>query len=391
MTRIENILLFAPRAEQFLADAVAATGLSDFGDEAFPFREGYELFLAELDREGRLSTEGAGATETQIGLMLRARLATVAAWKANPGYRDVEIRRPIIITGIVRSGTTALHHLMAIDSQFLGVPHWMVRAPRPLPPVETWTEAPDYQSAKAALERMIALAPEMLNDHMMSADAVEESIFLLAPTFANNMYPTQWTIPRYDAWYRSIDERHCYRWLADTLKLIGLGQGDRTWLMKNPTDLHAIAAVLDVFPDVKIIHTHRDPVQAIPSITNLLLSVKRMFEGANVEPKDILVREAKFWAEGLARTEAVKVRDPNRFFDIRFDDFVADQMGTVERIYAQFGLELDGAVADRMRAWLIANPRRPGTMQRHRAEDFAVDSGFLEETYRNYRSAYGYG
>jgi len=120
MTRIENILPFAPRAEQFLADAVAATGLSDFGDEAFPFREGYELFLAELDREGRLSTEGAGATETQIGLMLRARLATVAAWKANPGYRDVEIRRPIIITGIVRSGTTALHHLMAIDSQFLG-------------------------------------------------------------------------------------------------------------------------------------------------------------------------------------------------------------------------------------------------------------------------------
>jgi len=384
----EDVQPFAPRAEQFLASAAAATGFGDFGDPAF--REGYDLFLAELDRAGRLSPEGAMATEAQIGLMLRARLNTIAAWKAHPGYKDVEIRRPIIITGIVRSGTTALHHLMTIDPQFLGVPHWMVRAPRPLPPVETWPQAPDYQSAKAALEQMIALAPEMLNDHMMSADAVEESIFSLAPTFANNMFCTQWTIPGYDAWYRACDERPCYRWLADTLRLIGLGQGDRPWLMKNPTDLHAIASVLDVFPDVKIIHTHRDPVQAIPSITNLMVSVKRMFEGASVSPAEILRREAGFWAEALIRTEAVKATDPDRFFNTRFGDFVADQMGTVERIYAHFGLELDGAVADRMRAWLAANPRRPGAIQRHTAKDFGVDTGFLQETYRDYRQAYGY-
>ena len=148
--------------------------------------------------------------------------------------------------------------------------------------------------------------------------------------------------------------------------------------------------MLDVFPDVKIIHTHRDPVQAIPSITNLMVSVKRMFEGASVNPAEILRREAGFWAEALTRTEAVKAQDPQRFFDTRFGDFVADQMGTVERIYAHFGLELDGMVADRMRAWLAANPRRPGAIQRHTAEDFGVEAGFLEDLYRGYRQAYGY-
>ncbi|GAC1572006.1 MAG: hypothetical protein NVS3B5_00570 [Sphingomicrobium sp.] len=237
---------------------------------------------------------------------------------------------------------------------------------------------------------MIALAPEMINDHMMSADAVEESIFSLAPTFANNMFPTQWTIPGYDAWYRTIDERHCYRWLADTLRLIGLGQGNRTWLMKNPTDLYAIASVIDVFPDVSIIHTHRDPVQAIPSIANLMTAVKRMFEGDTVQPAEILRREAGFWAEGLARTEVIKAREPERFFDTHFGDFVTDQLGMIERIYAHFGLELDGAVADRMRLWLAANPRRPGAIQRYRAEDFGIETEFLEDIYRNYRETYGY-
>lgn len=379
---------FVTRAEQFLADASAATGLGDFGDPAF--REGYDRFLTELDEQDRLSSDGACATETQIGLLLRSRLRTIGAWKANPSYAEVRIERPLIITGIVRSGTTALHRLLSIDPQFAGVPHWLVRAPRPLPPVGTWASDPDYQAAKAALDQMIAFAPEMLNDHMMTVDAVEESIFTLAPTFANNMFPSQWTIPGYDAWYRTVDERPCYRWLADTLRLIALGQPERRWLMKNPTDLHAITSVLDIFPDARIIHTHRDPVQAIPSISNLLMSVRRMFEGANADSAQVLTREAEFWAEGLARTEGVKAREAGRFVDIHFGQFVRDQMAAVETIYERFDLTLEGAVADEMRAWLAANPRRPGQIQRHSAEDFGVPTGRIQEVYREYRQAYGY-
>lgn len=379
---------FASRTQALLDQAARAAGHDDYGDPSF--REPFQLLLEQFDKEGRLTPEGAAATEGQMLLLLQSRLHTVANLKANPGYRDVEIRRPLIITGIVRSGTTALHRLMMVDPQFLGVPHWIVRAPRPLPPHDQWQADPHYQAAKAALDYMISLAPEMLNDHMMTADAVEESIFLLAPTFANNMFPSQWTIPAYDEWYRGIDETEQYRFLADTLRLIGLNDRDRPWLMKNPTDLRAIEAVFNVFPDARIIHTHRDPVQAIPSITNLLMSVRRMFEGGNADPAQVLRREATFWSEGLDRTDAFKEKSPDRFVDVEFGHFVKNQMSEVERIYAELGLELDGGVADAMRRWLDENPRRPGQIQRHKAEDFGVDTAWVEQVYERYRKERGY-
>lgn len=379
---------FASRADDFLSQAAASAGLSDYGDARF--REGYGRFLADLDGQARLTPDGAAATEAQIGLLLRTRLKTVQAWKDHPGYADVAIRRPLIITGIVRSGTTALHRLLSIDPQFIGIPHWLVRAPRPLPPRQSWGSDPDYQSAKAALDQMIALAPEMLNDHMMTVDAVEESIFSLAPTFANNMFPSQWTVPAYDAWYRTMDEVPAYRWLADTFRLVSLGHESRTWLMKNPTDLRAVEALFTVFPDARIIHTHRDPLQAIPSIANLLLAVRRMFEGGNADGAALIRREAVFWAESLAGTEQLKADRPDHFVGVRFDDFVRDQMASVETIYAAFGLDLAGKVADEMRRWLAAHPRRAGRIQRHRAEDFGVSSTEIAETYRDYRQAYGF-
>jgi len=380
---------FAARTQQILDDAARAAGHSDYGDDP-AFRDNLQFFLEQLDAEGRLTPEGAAATEGQISLLLQSRLHVVANWKAWPAYRDVEIRRPLIITGIVRSGTTALHRLMTVDPQFLGVPHWLVRAPRPLPPQSEWAGDPLYQSAKAALDHMISLAPEMLNDHMMTADAVEESIFLLAPTFANNMFPCQWTIPAYDAWYRNLGEGPQYRFLADILRLIGLNDQGRPWLMKNPTDLHAIKDVFDVFPDVRIIHTHRDPVQAIPSIANLLMSVRRMFEGANADPAQVLSREATFWAEALDRADAFKANHADRFVDVEFGHFVKNQMAEVERIYAELGLTLDGKVADDMRQWLDENPRRPGNIQRHTAEDFGVDTAWVEQLYDRYRRSRGY-
>ncbi|HZV09016.1 MAG TPA: sulfotransferase, partial [Novosphingobium sp.] len=369
------------RLDHYLDAAATACGHTDFAEDfaGASLREGLARFLADLDAEDRLSAQGLAATEAQIGLMLRSRLETVAAWKAHPAYRAVDIRRPLIITGIVRSGTTALHRLLTVDPQFLGVPHWLVRSPRPLPPRAGWAADPQFQAASAVLERMIAQAPEMLNDHMMTAEAVEESIFLLAPTFCNNMYPSQWTVPAYDAWYRAADEVPAYRWLADCLRLIGLEAPGRPWLMKNPTDLHAIDALFTVFPDARIIHTHRDPVQAIPSITHLLLSVRRMFEGARADPAQVLRREGAFWAQALARAESARQQQPDRFVDISFAAFVKDQMAAVEQIYAQLELELAGPVADAMRAWLAAHPRRPGHIQRHRAEDFGVATGWLEE------------
>lgn len=378
----------AGQRQHLLDDAATMAGAGDFGDNAFV--EGLDRFLASVDAEDRLSAMGRAATEAQVGLLLRTRLHAQAGFAARPDALARTIERPLIITGIVRSGTTALHRLLSIDPQFQCSEHWLTRAPMPRPPRSQWAANPHYCDATATLDGMIAAAPEMLNDHMMSADAVEESIFLLAPTFCNNMFPSQWHVPDYDAWYRETDETPSYRWLADVLKLIGADTPDRRWLMKNPTDLHAIDAVLAVFPDALIVQTHRDPVQAIPSIANLLLAVRRLFEGDRADGHAVIEREAGFWADAIARTEAAKLREPGRFIDIEFGAFVKDQMGAVQSIYDGFGLILAPEVEANMRAWLDAHPRRSGAIKRHAAEDFGLGEGALANLYADYRQSRGY-
>jgi hypothetical protein len=120
-----------PAPEELLHAAQNRTGLSDFGDEAF--REGFDLLVEEIDALG-FPADTAAASAHHIGRFLDARLMAIAGWKANPSCLDVKIERPLIIAGIVRSGTTALHHLLSLDEQFQIAEHWLTAAPMPRPP-----------------------------------------------------------------------------------------------------------------------------------------------------------------------------------------------------------------------------------------------------------------
>jgi hypothetical protein len=375
----------APAA--LLAQAAARTGLDDFGDPAF--REGLDLLADDI---GRLELDPAslGATAAQLGAFLDARLHAVAGWKAHPDALRSRIERPLIIAGLVRSGTTALHQLLSLDPQFQGPEHWLTLAPMPRPPREQWHAVPQYRVVADRMAAYVAAAPEMADDHMMSAEGVEESLFILAQTFASNMYPSMWQVPRYDRWYRGRDDTASYAWLADVLKLIGHGSGARRWLLKNPTDLYSLGEVLQVFPDAMVVQTHRDPVGAIPSIASLIHAARRVYSGAGADPAEVGRREAEFWREALARAEQARARAPGQVFDVEFTAFVSDQMATIGAIYDHFGLSLAAETERAMRDWLAAHPRRPGGGGRYRPEDYGLSEPMLRETFADYRRRRGY-
>jgi len=369
-----------------LAAAKARTGLSDFGDPAF--REGFDLLLAEITALG-LAPAQVAASGAQIGSFLDARLMAVQGWKANPACLNTPIERPIIIAGLVRSGTTALHQLLSLDPQFQGPEHWLAIAPMPRPPRDVWARIPQYRATADRMAAYIAAAPEVSADHMMSAEGVEESLFILAQTFASNMWPSMWDVPGYDAWYRRRDDSDSYRWLADVLRLIGHGSTQR-WLIKNPTDLFSMQEVLNVFPDAMIVQTHRDPVEAIPSIASLIHAARRVFMGNKADPVAVGRREEAFWALALDRADAARARAPDQFVDVEFRDFVTDQMATVHAIYAHFGLALRPQTETAMQHWLAAHPRRTGPKPSYTPETYGLSAEGLKRTFAAYRARRGY-
>lgn len=372
--------------EAMLAASTARTGLSDFGDPAF--REGLDLLLSDI-RALDLAPVCIQTSAYRIGQSLDTRALAVKGLKERPDVLGRPIVQPIIIAGLVRSGTTALHLLLSLDPQFQGPEHWLTVYPMPRPPRDTWADIPAYISQKATLDAFLAASPEAADDHMMTAEGIEESLFILGSSFSSNMWPSMWNVPNYDRWYRGRDDRDSYRWLADVLRLIGAGD-ERRWLLKNPTDLFSLQEVLSVFPDARVIQTHRDPVDSMPSVSNLIFSARRAFCGDKADRADVGRREAEVWAHALERAHAVRATSGNQFVDVEFADFTRDQMGAIQSIYDQFDLTLSAQTEAAMRAWLDAHPRRTTKGPKHSPEDFGLTRQQLEERFASYRARRGY-
>lgn len=372
--------------ESLLAASTARTGLTDFGDGAF--REGLDLLLSDI-RALDLAPIHAEASALRIGQSLDTRALGVQGLKDHSEVLNEPLRAPIVIAGLVRSGTTALHLLLSLDPQFQGPEHWLAVYPMPRPPVYAWEAVPQYKAEKEALAQFLAASPEAADDHMMSAEGIEESLFILAASFASNMFPSMWSVPNYDAWYRGRDDSDSYRWLADVLRLIGAGD-DRRWLLKNPTDLFSMREVLTVFPDAMVIQTHRDPIDAMPSISNLILSARRAFCGDKADAAQVGRREVEVWAEALERSQAVRASSANRFVDVEFRDFTSDQMRTIRSIYEQLDLTLTAETERAMFAWLDAHPRRSAKGPKHDPAQFGLTREGLARSFAAYRARRGY-
>lgn len=373
-------------ADSLCAAAAARAGHDDFGSN---WREGLDHLVASanaLDLDAA-SYQGMAA---QIGAFLDARLLAQKGFAENPGYRNVEIRQPLIIAGLVRSGTTILHKLLSIDPQFQVPEHWLTMAPMPRPPRDTWAGNPIYRKLAGILDEQMEISPELVEHHNQAADEADETLLLQSQTFCSNIFPSAFGVPDYDRWFRSVDERPYFQYVADVLRLIGLNEPHRRWLTKNPTDLFSLDCVLDVFPDALIVQTHRDPVQSIPSVAGTIRSVRRIFLPGEPDKAAIGTREAEFWAEALRRAQEARQRREVNAIDIEFGDFMRDQMGVVRRIYDHFGLALAPQTEEAMQNWLAAHPRQSKSLQRVAPQEYGLTSEGLAETFADYRRSRGY-
>jgi hypothetical protein len=213
--------------------------------------------------------------------------------------------------------------------------------------------------------------PGMMAQHEVVVDEVDECMELLSLDFVNNRYPSMAYVPDYDRWFQAQDEAPVYRRFADTLRLIGL-RDDRTWLLKNPGHFVEIEALLAVFPDARIVVTHRDPVKSMGSLASILSDVRKIGD-PDVDLRTVGPRELAYWAKGKRNMEAARARHPHdQFFDVDHKDFHSDPIGTVRTIYDHFGLSLAVETEEAMRAWLAANPSGKHGEHRYELSDYGL-------------------
>jgi hypothetical protein len=376
--------------EDLHASAERITGLADFG--ADDYRDGLAVLLESYSADAGLTALGAKAARADIRGALVARLVSEAAWQLHPEYAGVEISSPIFVLGLPRTGTTALHRLLAADPENQGLEFWLAQAPQPRPPRETWASDPVFTRLDETLRRHHADHPEFAGVHYLAADQVEECWQLLRQSMRSVSFECLAHLRGYSAWLAGQDWTAAYRRHRRNLQLIGLPDAGRRWVLKNPSHLFALDALLAVYPDAQVVVTHRAPRVAVASACSLAAQASAgrsdKFTGAVIGADQL-----ELWARGVETFLTARVRHEakqngrarSRFCDVRYDNFVADPIGTVESVYRHFGMELAGRAAEAMRA-VPAMSRGVASPPAHRYSltDFGLTSEQVDARFSGY-------
>ena len=364
--------------EDIVAAAVRTTGLTDFGGTAH--EEGLRLLVDDLaSPEAGLTPVGNYFHRGQVKSALVGRLMTEARFQEFPEHADVPIERPIFVVGLPRTGTTALHRLLCADPGHQGLELWLTEFPQPRPPRETWEDDPIFGAMQSAFQQHHVSNPEFMGIHYMDATSPEECWRLLRQTGKSISFESLANVPRYSEWLSRQDWTDAYERHRQNLQLIGLHDQEKRWVLKNPSHLVALDALMKVYPDALVVCTRRDPVTSIASACSLsaeaTAGTSTTFVGETIGRTQLGMLERSWQAFTEARTKY----DAAQFVDVDYREFVADPLGTVAGIYDAFGIPWSDAA--RAEVARIDEESRTGQARPSHRYDLA-DYGLTEEQVR---------
>jgi hypothetical protein len=272
-----------------------------------------------------------------------------------------------------------------VDPQFQGIEHWLTDFPSPRPPREKWTEDSRYRAIVETLTAKQDMQPGLKTKHLEVAEEVDECLLVLKQSFVSNFFGECIQVPDYDAWWMEQDEsRMAYPWFADVLRLIG-ADDDRRWLLKNPGHMWAMDALFASFPDARVLHLHRAPERALPSMHSLVMEMRRIAEGPDADPRALSKRDLKVWSESMKRMLAARDRRPDAFIDVWHDDFNAHPLEVIRDLYSRLGLVLEFDVEEKLRTRIAATAAE----RRQRAHGYNLEMfGLTEDIVRSSFSDY---
>ncbi|MCG8588730.1 MAG: sulfotransferase [Proteobacteria bacterium] len=368
-----------------VAAARRSTGLHFFRDTSF--REPLRRLVASLEGEAALHPFGRLIARQGLVRVLANRLRAEALRDRHPEIDATPVTAPVFIAGLQRTGTTLLHRLLALEPALRPLLSWEALNPAPLADPAPEPD-PRVRIAEIAERSLRYLAPDFFAIHPVEAHSPEEDVLLLDLCFLGTTPEASQHVPSFAAWLEAQDARPAYRDLRRWIQLL-LWQSEGRWLGKTPHHLEFLDALFDVFPDARIIHTHRDPQKVVPSFCSMLAHARGIFSD-RVDPLEVAAHWSRKQARMVERAIAVREeRGPEPFLDVHYLDLVSDPLKQVRRIYDFLGLELRESTLESMRAWLAAHPQHGLGQHRYDPADFGLERSALERTWAPYRERFG--
>jgi hypothetical protein len=354
--------------------ARSATGLSDLGSNTW--RTGLEELLDSISRE----VDDADAID-RIETILVDRLAQrlrVEGWYTEHGAEAAHpVVGPLVVLGLPRTATTAVHHLLACDARFRYLRSWELKDPVPPPDLATEQDDP---------RRPAEVQPDVRHIVAVDGPAEDWPIHALAFDHAELTLP----VPSYSAWWRDRDHTGLFQYHERVLRLLHSHRPPRRWLLKLPAYVFLLAELAAHYPSATFVMTHRDPVTALASTCSTIADSRRKRTPTWNPGPTFGEEQLEHWADGIRRALAAReALGEARFVDVAQHDLETDPVGAVERIYDRAGLSLDGDLVDSMRSWAVANRRGSRGQHQYSLEEYGLTTAAVTSAFGPYLDRYG--
>lgn len=345
---------------ELIATAKKMTGKDNFGDDTW--REPFEVLIKSLNEEAELNFFGRLMARQDLLIWLNGLLGVQAAFDEHPEIEQEQVDNPVVIAGLSRSGTSILFELLAQDPRF-GVPkQWEMMFPYPPPEKETYLTDPRIEQCQRVVTQWNRVTPTFQTMHEVGANIPNECIIGQACCFISEYAPGLYQVPSYMEWLgRNPDWDYSYGFYKRMLKVLQWRNPRQRWLLKAPSHLNYLPQLFDNFPEASVIITHRDPIVAQASVTNIQGTV---YWQRSDKPLDVSAFEGLFDAGAMsARLDRIVdwIEDGDvprdQVINSRYADLISDPASAIEKVYRKAGIPFDKEVTKRTDAYLQAKPK----------------------------------
>jgi len=381
---LRSLGMRSPRLD--LESLSRASGFEPSTEDA-AFLSRLHALLEDAEGPAQLNFVGRIAARRQLVTLLRNRIRARQWIAHHPETLEVPLNRPLFVVGQARTGTTLLYNLVAQDPAARAPLLWELRDPVPPPdPAERETDS-RIRGMERDLASLLSIVPAVMTAHALDPREPEECYHLAECSAFSATFLLYFEIPSY--WRRMMaatpeEARGAYGEFRRHIQILQYRFPGTRWVSKAPSHLFFLDALLESFPDARIVRTHRDPLESIPSLCSLIALVRGVLSD-QVDPRAIGEASLEWYLEAYRRSEAARAGAGDRLVDVAYARLLADPVGTVRTLYDRLGFPFTPAFEERMRAWLASNPQHKHGVHRYSLEQFGLDRGRVAEATREYR------
>lgn len=373
-------------AQILMDQACELTGLSDFGEPSF--RKGLNKLVESVNKEAIPTELGELAMPGNIVAKLVNRLQIEECYRLHPEINEQEIKTPVFITGLPRTGSTALGHMLALDKDTRSLRGWEAAEPCPPPDISIKND-PRIDKHLKNLADIELMAPGLTEALPSNEHAPDECFFLLEYSLTDVAFNGFYHVPDYEDWAMTeglaeMDAAYAYH--KRILKLLQWKTPAKRWVLRSPIHSLHMNALLKTYPDARFVITHRQAEKVLPSICSLIILLRNCFL-KNPEPIALGKRQVKQWELALRRLmEFRESLGEQRFFDIYHSEQTLDPEPGLRKLYEFLGWKFSEDFASDLTTWQQNNPKG-----QHKTDPsaFGLDLDAIKQRFGFYNDRFG--